>query len=54
MRVLANDGIDAAGKQILEAAGFEVITQKIAEARQYLVEGASFLIELKNALKYKE
>jgi D-3-phosphoglycerate dehydrogenase len=31
MRVLANDGIDAAGKQILEAAGFEVITQKIAQ-----------------------
>jgi D-3-phosphoglycerate dehydrogenase len=31
MRVLANDGIDSAGKQILEAAGFEVITQKIAQ-----------------------
>lgn len=33
---------------------FQEITQKTAEARQYLVEGASFLIELKNALKYKE
>ena len=31
MRVLANDGIDAAGKAILEAAGFEVITTKIAQ-----------------------
>jgi len=28
MRILANDGIDAAGKSILEAAGFEVITNK--------------------------
>ena len=32
MRVLANDGIDAAGKSILEAAGFTVITDKIAQA----------------------
>lgn len=31
MRVLANDGIDAAGKAILEAAGFQVITNKIAQ-----------------------
>ena len=31
MRVLANDGIDAAGKQILEAAGFEVITDKVTQ-----------------------
>ena len=31
MRILANDGIDAAGKSILETAGFEVITQKIAQ-----------------------
>ncbi len=31
MRVLANDGIDAAGKAILEAAGFEVITDKIPQ-----------------------
>lgn len=30
-RVLANDGIDAAGKSILESAGFEVITEKIAQ-----------------------
>ena len=31
-RVLANDGIDAAGKSLLEAAGFEVITDKIAQS----------------------
>ena len=31
MRILANDGIDAAGKSILEAAGFEVITNKVAQ-----------------------
>lgn len=31
MRVLANDGIDAAGKAILESAGFEVVTNKIAQ-----------------------
>ncbi|MBU3664082.1 MAG: 3-phosphoglycerate dehydrogenase [Bacteroidetes bacterium] len=29
MRILANDGIDQSGKQILETAGFEVVTQKI-------------------------
>lgn len=31
MRILANDGIDAAGKAILENAGFEVITDKISQ-----------------------
>jgi D-3-phosphoglycerate dehydrogenase len=31
IRILANDGIDANGKLILEAAGFEVITEKIAQ-----------------------
>lgn len=31
MRILANDGIDAAGKQLLEAAGFIVDTQKIPQ-----------------------
>ena len=29
IRILANDGIDQSGKQILETAGFEVVTQKI-------------------------
>ncbi len=32
MRVLANDGIDAAGKKIIEEAGIEVVTDKIAQA----------------------
>lgn len=31
MRILANDGIDAAGKAILESAGFTVVTEKIAQ-----------------------
>lgn len=33
---------------------FSDMTQKMAEARQYLVEGAQFQIELKNALKYRD
>lgn len=32
MKVLANDGIDAAGKRILEDAGFQVFTDKIHQA----------------------
>lgn len=32
MKILANDGIDAAGKAILENSGFEVITEKIPQA----------------------
>lgn len=31
MKILANDGIDSFGKKILEDAGFEVITTKIAQ-----------------------
>ncbi len=31
MRILANDGIDNAGKNLLENAGFEVVTDKIAQ-----------------------
>lgn len=31
MKILANDGIDATGKQKLEAAGFTVITEKVAQ-----------------------
>lgn len=30
-KILANDGIDAAGKSLLEAAGFTVITDKVAQ-----------------------
>jgi D-3-phosphoglycerate dehydrogenase len=32
MKILANDGIDAAGKQALEAAGHEVLTQTVPQA----------------------
>jgi D-3-phosphoglycerate dehydrogenase / 2-oxoglutarate reductase len=31
-KILANDGIDAKGKQLLEAAGYEVITEKVDQA----------------------
>ena len=31
-KILANDGIDAKGKQLLEAAGFEVVTTKVEQA----------------------
>lgn len=31
MKILANDGIDAAGKKALEATGFAVITDKVAQ-----------------------
>ncbi len=31
MRILANDGIDAAGKELLENAGFEVVTTKVQQ-----------------------
>lgn len=31
MKILANDGIDAAGKKGLEAAGFTVVTDKVAQ-----------------------
>jgi D-3-phosphoglycerate dehydrogenase len=37
IRILANDGIDAAGKKILLAAGFEVVTEKVAQ--EQLSEG---------------
>jgi D-3-phosphoglycerate dehydrogenase / 2-oxoglutarate reductase len=30
-KILANDGIDASGKKILEAAGHEVVTEKVAQ-----------------------
>ena len=31
IKILANDGIDAVGKQLLEAAGFTVDTQNIPQ-----------------------
>src|SRR4051812_47517277 len=32
-KILANDGIDAAGKALLEKAGFTVITEKVAQEK---------------------
>jgi D-3-phosphoglycerate dehydrogenase len=31
MKILANDGISDLGKQLLEEAGFTVITEKVAQ-----------------------
>ena len=31
MKILANDGISALGKQLLEEAGYNVITEKVAQ-----------------------
>ncbi len=31
IKILANDGIDAAGKKIFEAAGFKVVTEKVSQ-----------------------
>ena len=31
MKILANDGISALGKQLLEEAGYTVITEKVAQ-----------------------
>ena len=44
--LLQSNDIDDLDRQYAE------ITKTIAEARQYLLEGASFLTELKNALKF--
>lgn len=51
MRVLANDGIDAAGKQILEAAGFEVITNKVAQEELPNVIGEYDVLIVRSATK---
>ena len=32
-KILANDGMDAAGKELLEKAGFTVITEKVAQEK---------------------
>ena len=51
MRVLANDGIDAAGKQILEAAGFEVITNKVTQEELANVIGEYDVLIVRSATK---
>lgn len=51
MRVLANDGIDAAGKQILEAAGFDVITDKVTQEELPNVIGEYDVLIVRSATK---
>jgi hypothetical protein len=51
--ISANATLEASDLDDLESK-FNAMQQSIAEARQYLSEGASFLTELKNALKYAQ
>ncbi len=45
MKILANDGLDAAGKKILEDAGFEITTEKIPqEELQEKISGFDVLV----------
>jgi len=48
---VSNAQLSATDEEELDTQ-FNAINRSIGEARQYLVEGASFLIEFKNALKY--
>lgn len=51
MRVLANDGIDNAGKSLLESAGFEVVTQNIPQAELPSRIGEYDIIIVRSATK---
>ena len=51
MKILANDGIDAAGKQLLENAGFTIDTQKIAQSDLAARIGEYDIIIVRSATK---
>lgn len=53
MRILANDGIDAAGKTLLENAGFEVITNKIPQEDLAQKIGEYDVLIVRSATKVK-
>lgn len=53
MRILANDGIDAAGKSLLEKAGFEVVTNKIAQEELIHRIGEFDVLIVRSATKVK-
>jgi D-3-phosphoglycerate dehydrogenase len=53
MRILANDGIDAAGKSLLENAGFEIITDKIAQEELIHRIGEFDVLIVRSATKVK-
>jgi D-3-phosphoglycerate dehydrogenase / 2-oxoglutarate reductase len=53
VRILANDGIDAAGKSLLENAGFEVVTNKIAQEELIHRIGEFDVLIVRSATKVK-
>lgn len=53
-RVLANDGIHPTGKQLLEAAGFEVITEKVPQEKLPLVINDYDAIIVRSATKIRK
>jgi len=54
MRILANDGIDAVGKQLLEAAGFEVDTNHIPQDELAEKLNAYDAITVRSATKVRQ
>ncbi len=54
MRILANDGIDAVGKQLLEAAGFEVDTNHIPQEELAAKLNSYDAITVRSATKLRE
>ena len=56
MKILANDGIAPGGKQQLEAAGFEVITTKVAQEQliNYINENEIAAIIVRSATKVRK
>lgn len=56
MKVLANDGIAAGGKEQLEAAGFEVITTKVAQEQliNYIKEKEIVALVVRSATKVRK
>ena len=56
MKILANDGIAAGGKQQLEAAGFEVITTKVAQEQliNYINENNISAILVRSATQVRK
>jgi D-3-phosphoglycerate dehydrogenase / 2-oxoglutarate reductase len=55
-KILANDGIDAAGKKLLEQAGFEVFTNNIpqAELAEYIHQNHIEILTVRSATKVRK
>ncbi len=55
-KILANDGIDAVGKELLEKAGFTVITEKVAQENlaKEIVEKGYVALTVRSATKVRK